>query len=218
MIPLKKRLREELFARLGDRYPLKEADIEFGYPPRPEFGDLSVTFPFKLARELKTNPRRLAGEMLEYLSGIEGVARAEIAGPGYINFFLDRRLFFRAALAALAASRPAPEEKKIIIEHTNINPNKAAHIGHLRNACLGDTLARCLRHKGENVEVQNYIDDTGVQVVDVVFGFMDLEKKGLADLEALPGRFDYYCWELYARTSVLSGDRIPRRWSGAGRS
>ena len=201
MIPLKERLREDLFARLGDRYPLKPADIEFGYPPRPEFGDLSVTFPFKLARELKTNPRRLAGEMLEHLSGIEGVARAEIAGPGYINFFLDRQLFFRAALAALAASRPAPEEKKIIIEHTNINPNKAAHIGHLRNACLGDTLARCLRHKGENVEVQNYIDDTGVQVVDVVFGFMDLEKKGLADLEALPGRFDYYCWELYARTS-----------------
>ena len=206
MIPLKKRLKEELFARLRDRYPLKEADIEIGYPPRPEFGDLSLTFPFKLARELKTNPRQLAREMLDQLSGIEGVVRAEIAGPGYINFFLDRELFFRGALAALSAFPLAPEDKKIIIEHTNINPNKAAHIGHLRNACLGDALARCLRHKNENVEVQNYIDDTGVQVVDVVFGFMDLEKKGLRDLESVPGRFDYYCWDLYARTSSYLAD------------
>ncbi|OGD22930.1 MAG: arginine--tRNA ligase [Candidatus Aminicenantes bacterium RBG_16_63_16] len=201
MIPLKKRLREDILARLGHLYPLEEADIEIGYPPRPEFGDLSVTFPFKLARELKMNPRELAREMLGHLSGIAGIAKAEIAGPGYINFFLDREIFFRGALAALSAFRPAPEERKIIIEHTNINPNKAAHIGHLRNACLGDTLARCLRHKGENVEVQNYIDDTGVQVVDVVFGFLDLKKKGLRDLEDLPGRFDYYCWDLYARTS-----------------
>ncbi|MCX6571053.1 MAG: arginine--tRNA ligase [Candidatus Aminicenantes bacterium] len=108
--------------------------------------------------------------------------------------------------AAPLRSSLVPEEDKIIIEHTNINPNKAAHIGHLRNACLGDTLARCLRFKGEKVEVQNYIDDTGVQVVDVVFGFMELEKKTLDDLEKLPGKFDYYCWDLYARTSVYLGE------------
>ncbi len=202
MILLKNHLREEIFARLKGLYPLSLADIELDYPPRPEFGDLSATFPFKLAKELKTNPRQLAGQMLERLSGIEGIVRAEIAGPGFINFHLDRDLFFRKALDSILTRRPQPEEKKIIIEHTNINPNKAAHIGHLRNACLGDTLARCLRHKGENVEVQNYIDDTGVQVVDVVFGFMDLEKKGLADLGSVPGRFDYYCWDLYARASA----------------
>jgi arginyl-tRNA synthetase len=202
MISLKKHLREEIFARLKGRYPLSEADIEVDYPPRPEFGDLSATFPFKLAKELRANPRELARQMLEHLTGIEGVVRTEIAGPGYINFHLDRDLFFKRALGTLSSSRPKPEEKKIIIEHTNINPNKAAHIGHLRNACLGDTLARCLRHKGENVEVQNYIDDTGVQVVDVVFGFMDLEKKGLPDLEGVTGRFDYYCWDLYARASA----------------
>lgn len=202
MLALKERLGEEIFARLKDLYPLKEADIEIGYPPRPEFGDLSVTFPFKLAKELRSNPRELARKMLEPLSGIEGVARTEVAGPGYINFFLDREAFFRGALRALPSRRPAPVERKIIIEHTNINPNKAAHIGHLRNACLGDTLARCLRYKGENVEVQNYIDDTGVQVVDVVFGLLDLEKKRLPDLDAVSGRFDYYCWDLYARTSA----------------
>jgi arginyl-tRNA synthetase len=202
MIPLKRYLREEIYARLGDSYPLREADIEIDYPPRPDFGDLSVSFPFKLAKELKTNPRHLAQEILARLAGLKGITRAEIAGPGYINFFLDRGLFFHGELAALATSRLHAEDRKIIIEHTNINPNKAAHIGHLRNACLGDTLARCERHKGENVEVQNYIDDTGVQVVDVVFGLMDLEKKSLSDLETITGRFDYYCWDLYARTSA----------------
>ena len=130
------------------------------------------------------------------------MAKAEVAGPGYINLFLDRRSFFKEELVALTTSSLFPEEKKITIEHTNINPNKAAHIGHLRNACLGDTLARCLRYKGENVEVQNYIDDTGVQVVDVAFGLMDLEKKTLADLDAIEDRFDYYCWDLYARASA----------------
>jgi arginyl-tRNA synthetase len=205
MIPLKIYLREEIFARLREAYPLGEADIEVDYPPRPEFGDLSVTFPFKLAKQLKTNPRQLAQAILARLSGIQGIIRAEIAGPGYINFFLDRGLFFRGELAALAKSRLRPEDRKIIIEHTNINPNKAAHIGHLRNACLGDTLARCERYRGENVEVQNYIDDTGVQVVDVVFGITELEKKTLSDLESMTGRFDYYCWDLYARTSTYLG-------------
>jgi arginyl-tRNA synthetase len=202
MFLLKKALKEQIFARLKDEYPLREADIDIDYPPRPEFGDLSVTFPLKLAGPLKANPRELARRMLALLSGIEGIARAEIAGPGYINFFLDRGRFFRDELAALSASRLEPDDRKIIIEHTNINPNKAAHIGHLRNACLGDTLARCERYKGENVEVQNYIDDTGVQVVDVVFGFMDLERKSLPDLGSVTGRFDYYCWDLYARTSA----------------
>ena len=205
MIPLKIYLREEIFARLREAYPLGEADIEVDYPPRPEFGDLSVTFPFKLAKQLKTNPRQLAQAILARLSGIQGIIRAEIAGPGYINFFLDRGLFFRGELAALAKSRLRPEDRKIIIEHTNINPNKAAHIGHLRNACLGDTLARCERYRGENVEVQNYIDDTGVQVVDVVFGITELEKKTLSDLESMTDRFDYYCWDLYARTSTYLG-------------
>jgi arginyl-tRNA synthetase len=108
----------------------------------------------------------------------------------------------RSELGALPTTSLLPEFAKIIIEHTNINPNKAAHVGHLRNACLGDTLARCLKYKEENVEVQNYIDDTGVQVVDVVFGLTELEKKSLADLDRIETKFDYYCWDLYARTSA----------------
>lgn len=100
----------------------------------------------------------------------------EVAGAGYINLYLDREKFFRKKLADSKRTGLEPEEKKIIVEHTNINPNKAAHVGHLRNACLGDTLVRCLRYRGETVEVQNYIDDTGVQVVDVVFGLMGWRK------------------------------------------
>src|ERR1039458_1927728 len=93
---------------------------------------------------------------------------------------------------------------KILVEHTSINPNKAAHIGHLRNAILGDTFVRLLRAAGHAVDVQNYIDNTGVQVADVVVGFLYLEKKSKPDIVELitsTPRFDFYCWDLYARAS-----------------
>jgi arginyl-tRNA synthetase len=201
MITVKTKLKEELLARLKDKYPLTESEFEVNYTPQQELGDLSFTFPFKLAKRLKASPHQIAAAVLPHFQNLKGVERAEVAGAGYINLFLDRKSFFQAELESLASSSLSPEEKKITIEHTNINPNKAAHIGHLRNACLGDTLARCLKYKGENVEVQNYIDDTGVQVVDVIFGFMELEKKVLADLDRIEGKFDFYCWDLYARTS-----------------
>jgi arginyl-tRNA synthetase len=202
MIRQKDALRKEIRARVQEKYNLDEAEIEITGTPQQSLGDLSLTFPFKLAKRLKANPRQVAQDLLPLFSGLEGVSRAEVAGPGYINLFLARRAFFRKELDSLGRTALSREHPKIIIEHTNINPNKAAHIGHLRNACLGDTLARCLRYKGENVEVQNYIDDTGVQVVDVVFGLMDRDKKALADLDAIAGRFDYYCWDLYARTAA----------------
>jgi arginyl-tRNA synthetase len=200
MIRFKETLKKDILARVREKFDLEEAEIEITTTPQRSFGDLSLPFPFKLAKRLKANPRQVAQDLLPLFSGLEGVKKAEVAGPGFINLFLDRKAFFRKALHSLDRTSLSPEHDKIIIEHTNINPNKAAHIGHLRNACLGDTLARCLRYKGEKVEVQNYIDDTGVQVVDVVFGLMDLEGKTLADLDTGGQRFDYYCWDLYART------------------
>ncbi len=202
MIALKDRLKKEILARVRGKIALEAAEIEIASTPQQSFGDLSLTFPFKLAKRLKANPRQVAQDYLPLLSDIEGVQKAEVAGPGYINLFLDRKAFFRDSLRSLGSSSLSPEISKIIIEHTNINPNKAAHIGHLRNACLGDTLARCLRYKGEKVEVQNYIDDTGVQVVDVVFGLVDLENLKPSDLDTIRGRFDYYCWDLYARAAA----------------
>ncbi|MGD8536198.1 MAG: arginine--tRNA ligase [Candidatus Aminicenantes bacterium] len=201
MIKLKASLKEKIQKKLKNKYPLKASELEIGYSPQQKFGDLALAFPFQLAKKLKRQPRELALEIIPLLSPLEGVEKAEAAGAGYINLFLDKKNFFSRQLHTLDRTDLSSEEDKIIIEHTNINPNKAAHIGHLRNACLGDTLARCQKYKGENVEVQNYIDDTGVQVADVVFGFMDLEKKTLGQIKEIKEKFDYYCWDLYARVS-----------------
>lgn len=201
MLKTKKELRQKIAARLSQEFPLSISEIELTPTPDQKLGDLALSIAFPLARKLKTSPKAIAARAAELLAGIEGIERVEVAGAGYINLYLDRKKFFLEKLASPTKTGLAPEEKKIIVEHTNINPNKAAHVGHLRNACLGDTLVRCLKYMGENVEVQNYIDDTGVQVVDVVFGLMELEKKTLADLEKIEGKFDYYCWDLYTRVS-----------------
>jgi arginyl-tRNA synthetase len=202
MIQFKRALKKEILGRIGPEFGLTEADIEITYTPQPKMGDLALTLPFQLAKKLRKPPRKVAEELLPRFASLEGVVKAEIAGAGFINLFLDRGRFFRAALDAVPREAFLPQEQKIIVEHTNINPNKAAHIGHLRNACLGDSLVRCLRYCNETVEVQNYIDDTGVQVVDVVYGFMELEKKSLSEVERIPGKFDYFCWDLYAKTSA----------------
>jgi arginyl-tRNA synthetase len=143
----------------------------------------------------------VATELIAAMGAIPGVAKAEIAGAGFINFFFDRGALFRAAYGAREAT--AATDGKIIVEHTNINPNKAAHIGHLRNAALGDTFVRVLKARGHSVETQNYIDNTGVQVADVIVGFKYLEKKSVDEVRAIATdpaiKFDYYCWELYAK-------------------
>jgi len=213
MITLKKTFRTIIHDRLKDLYPIIPSDIDFLYPPQPKFGDLALSLAMPLAKKLKENPRRIAQKMMTEIGNLPGVGRMEIAGAGFINLFLDPSAFFRTGLSSVGRTSLLPDERKIVVEHTNINPNKAAHIGHLRNACLGDTLVRCLRHKGETVEVQNYLDDTGVQVVDVVFGFLELEKKTIADLEKI-NRFDYYCWDLYAKTAsylVAHPESHPRK-------
>jgi arginyl-tRNA synthetase len=173
-------------------------------PRQSDFGEMAVAAAFQLAKQLRQAPRKIAAELAEEIGPIPGVAAMEVAGNGYINIRLDRGAY-GAALLRGEAEDAAPRDEKIIVEHTNINPNKAAHIGHLRNAALGDTFVRMLRARGYRVEVQNYIDNTGVQVADVVVGFHHLEKKSPADVKALiedpEVRFDYYCWDLYARVS-----------------
>src|SRR5438477_6313065 len=142
----------------------------------------------------------------------------ELACNGYINIRLDRGAYGAALLRGESDER-ANASEKIIVEHTNTNPNKAAHIGHLRNAVLGDTFVRMLRAAGHEVEVQNYIDNTGVQVADVVVGFYHLENKTAADVKALIAdpavRFDYYCWDLYAKISQYYKDHAESlEWRG----
>jgi arginyl-tRNA synthetase len=174
-------------------------------PRQSDLGDMAVSAAFQLAKPLRQAPKKIARELVDEIAPIPGVARMEVAGNGYINLRLDRGAYAAGLLADESAAPPAPEGGKIVVEHTNINPNKAAHIGHLRNAALGDTFVRMLRARGHRVEVQNYIDNTGVQVADVVVGFHYLRHKTPADVAAMLGdpavRFDYYCWDLYALTS-----------------
>ena len=144
------------------------------------------------------------------------VQSVTVEGAGYLNFRFDRGAFTAAHIRNVMAPA-APTGERVIVEHTNINPNKAAHIGHLRNAVLGDTYVRCMKWLGHRVETQNYIDDTGVQVADVVVAFQHLEPKSLAEVRAMiddPNvRFDYYCWDVYSKMAATTRP-IPRRSSG----
>src|SRR5688572_2407835 len=192
ILPVHERLRERLLATLQQLYQLPPdalPHLPIEYPPKRELGDLATPIAFELARRLRKAPRAIAQELAAGLGQIDGIERVDAAPNGYLNFFIARRAFMLARLADLPDLRDPTDLKdpieKVIVEHTAINPNKAAHIGHLRNATLGDTLVRLLRFQGRLVEVQNYIDDTGVQVADVVVGFTALENKDLAAVRAL---------------------------------
>ena len=199
---LERRLAQNISDFLSRRYPgasLPAVVIE--QPPKVELGDFAIPlFPF--AKPLRSAPLKIAESIRDEIGTIDGIAGMRVAPPGYLNVKIDRAWM----AAALTADEKPPADVasgKILVEHTSINPNKAAHIGHLRNAVLGDTFVRLLRYAGREVDVQNYIDNTGVQVADVVVGFTHIEKKSRAEIEALTRkpRFDYYCWDLYARVS-----------------
>jgi arginyl-tRNA synthetase len=219
ILPVHERLRERLLQTLQQLYQLPPdalPQLPIEYPPKRELGDLATPVAFELARQLRKAPRAIAQELAAALGTIDGIERVDAAPNGYLNIYLDRVAFFehvRRAGPVGPAAAPGPEgpglrtdgprTAKAIVEHTAINPNKAAHIGHLRNSALGDTLVRVQRFRGVPVEVQNYIDDTGVQVADVVVGFRELEGKNLDDIRHIADstRFDYYCWDLYARVT-----------------
>jgi len=193
---------------LQEKYAAAPEAVSVEYPPRPGMGDLATPVAFELAKRLRRAPRQIAQELAASFPALPGVRRVEAGGAGYLNIFLDRGAAARALAREIATPpRPARGRGKIIVEHTNINPNKAAHIGHLRNAVLGDTLARCLRFFGHDVEVQNYIDDTGVQVADIVIGFREILHGGVGEARAVPGKFDVFCWDLYARVTELYAQR-----------
>lgn len=216
---------EAIAQALEASFGLRPEVVELEVPPRRELGDLAWPGALPLARALKRAPRQIAEGVLAAASWPQEVVRVEVAGPGFLNLFLDRGAVLQALLRGEGAA--PPRDGKVIVEHTNINPNKAAHIGHLRNAVLGDVLVRCLGQLGHQVEVQNYVDDTGVQVADVVVGLLHLPEPELADalrvevarrdellaavVARLPGDevppastsdFDDLCWELYPRVTA----------------
>ena len=221
ILPIHERVRARLTHAVERLYQIPSGDqvlanIPLAIPPRRALGDLAVPLAFELARRLRKAPRAIAQEIAGALGGVDGVSRIEATPNGYINFFLDRPAWLAEWLrpaqssstngdpaTGAGISRASSKNDKEIVEHTAINPNKAAHIGHLRNAALGDAFGRLLRYLGRRVEIQNYIDDTGVQVADVAVGFRELEGLDFNAVKALAesSRFDYYCWDLYARVT-----------------
>ena len=199
---LERRLARHVRDFLRRTYDLDLEKIVIEQPPKVELGEYAMPLAFELAKKLRKAPRKIAEEIVTGIGPIEGFEKLEVAGAGYINARVKRADMAGALLADENPKVDGPTGK-ILVEHSSINPNKAAHIGHLRNAILGDTFVRLLRFAGREVDVQNYIDNTGVQVADVVVGFLYLEKKTRAEIEQLAAqpRFDYYCWDLYARAS-----------------
>jgi arginyl-tRNA synthetase len=226
------RLRDALAKHIRAKYGV-ELPLVLERPPKIEMGEAASPVCFELAKRLKRPPRQIAQEIQNALPPVPGIAKVEVAGAGYLNAYFDRGAFWEAAQNEVrqtnlpqAASRTSD---KIIVEHTSINPNKAAHIGHVRNAVLGDTMARTLRYARHNVQVQNYIDNTGVQVADVVIGLLHMERRTPVSVKmlALDPHFDYYCWDVYAkatqffaedkeRAAKLRGDTLKAIEEGKG--
>jgi len=211
-------LAEAVSREVAAAFGVPAPSVELERPAKPEHGDYSTTIAFDLAKTLRRPPRTIAATLAEAVVLPPGVAEARVEGGGYVNCRLDRPAFIARFLAPPegAADSP-PAGDKVIVEHTNINPNKAAHIGHLRNAILGDTLVRCLRALGQDVEVQNYIDDTGVQVADVVVGFLDGNgeestedalhriRAAIADPASAGSGYRAFgdvCWDVYASVGL----------------
>ena len=199
---LERRLAQRVLDCLQKRHPgVSLPAVVIEQPPKVELGDFAIPlFPF--AKPLRSAPLKIAEAIRSEIGPVEGIAELQVGPPGYLNAKIDRAWM----AAVLCANHNPPADAlagKVLVEHSSINPNKAAHIGHLRNAVLGDTFVRLLRYAGREVDIQNYIDNTGVQVADVVVGFTHIEKKSRAEIETLSRqpRFDYYCWDLYARVS-----------------
>ena len=212
---------------IQNQYGIELDSIAIEQPPDLKMGEYALPVAFELARKLRKAPRIIAAELAALLNdslatvslllpvvdkahGL-AVSRFEAAGAGYLNVYMNRTTL--ASALAQYDIRPEPNSGlHVLVEHTSINPNKAAHVGHLRNAILGDAFVRILRANGQKVDVQNYIDNTGVQVADVVVGFLHLEGKSLAQIREIIAhsssdptsreqRFDYLCWDVYARVS-----------------
>ncbi len=211
LIELHQILREHVRTAAISRFDVDLDQVASEIPPKTELGDLAFPIAFELAKDLKQatgekqNPRAIAEVLKTELESFEFVDHIEIAGPGYLNIFFDRSKFLSENIGRKHIEAMRDDSPKVCVEHTSVNPNKAAHIGHVRNAVLGDTFQRILRANAKRVEVQNYIDNTGVQVADVVVGFMFIKNMNLNAIKALDKElgesgksFDYYCWDLYA--------------------
>ena len=225
---LQQRLLRQVRDFVRATYQVELGPLAIEQPPDLKLGEFALPVAFELARKLRKAPKLIAAELAAAMNKSmedfaahfpnqdvragSAITRYDAAGAGYLNVYMNRGAC-ASTLADPVGSTGPDSGLHVLVEHTSINPNKAAHVGHLRNAILGDTFVRILRANGQKVDVQNYIDNTGVQVADVVVGFVHLEGKSLPEIAALietteaagkearERRFDYICWDVYARVS-----------------
>ena len=221
LIQLQNTIRDAIRSAANELFEIDLEQIAMEVPPKIEFGDLAFPVAFELAKQIKQKsgekrpPRTIAEALKSRLESVDAVTRVEVAGAGYLNVFFDRATLLQNLTTTGYTKQQSSQDRKLMVEHTSINPNKAAHIGHVRNSVIGDTFVRILQAAGDRVEVQNYIDNTGVQVADVVVGFMQIEQMDLEAIKALDRSlpadrsFDYYCWDLYTRVGQYYRDDKP---------
>ena len=202
MILFQKEIQERIYDLLKDEFGIEKNDLAFSVPADKKFGDLSTTAAFVIAKKTGEKPFVIGRRIVERLGGrFDFFEEISLAGGGFVNFRFQKDFLFRY-LVNNRDRTAEPKNIKVIVEHTSINPNKAAHIGHLRNSCLGDTLVRGFRFLGYDVEVQNYIDDTGIQIADVIWGLLFYQKKSLEEIEKIENLASYL-WVLYAEVNRL---------------
>ncbi|HEY0459331.1 MAG TPA: arginine--tRNA ligase, partial [Pyrinomonadaceae bacterium] len=207
ILELQETLRGQVRKTAHEKFNIELEQVSTEVPPKTELGDLAFPIAFELAKRIKQatgekqNPRAIAETLKSALESFPFVGKVEVAGAGYLNVFYNRAKFLSENAEKDFFKTSDENAPKVCVEHTSVNPNKAAHIGHVRNSVLGDTFVRILKANGKRVEIQNYIDNTGVQVADVVVGFVHLRKLNLEQIKELDAQieipFDYYCWDLY---------------------
>ncbi|SMH71053.1 arginine--tRNA ligase [Candidatus Nitrosotalea okcheonensis] len=196
------------------RFGVKQACHKLGYPEiefdvseasRPEFGDVSCNVGFLLAKTLKKRPLDISQSLAEeYKKNLgEYVSEVSAHASGYLNFVANYSLLVpqvvHSSLQANYGSINLGKNSKMVIEHTSVNPNKALHVGHIRNIIIGDTVARILHKASYDVSVLNYVDDSGLQVADIIVGF---KYGGYSDTPPDDQKFDHYCGDIvYVKTT-----------------
>ncbi|HVA91308.1 MAG TPA: arginine--tRNA ligase, partial [Chloroflexota bacterium] len=209
-----------------------ETELSFERPRSADLGDLSCSIALKLAKGLGRPPMALAEEWAAAASARLDAAplirEIRAARPGFLNFYAQPTAFASLVLAAVRAHGdqygrpPGVEPRHVVVEHTSVNPNKPWHIGHVRNAVLGDVLGRVFRFAGHDVEIQNYIDDTGKQVADLLFGLAYLGMLSPEGIAVSPGaeKADHFYGEAYVRINALVREGIvpaPEMEAGSAR-
>ena len=172
---------------------------------KPGFGDITCNVPFLLSKQLKKSPQEISAELSKMYNfdDMPQIKNVESHASGYLNFSIDYTKFNDLVISlSLQENYGALEfgnNEKIVVEHTSVNPNKALHVGHIRNIILGDVVSKILKKANYDVRVLNYVDDSGLQVADIIVGFTEL---GFSQESPNNEKFDHYCGDtVYVKTT-----------------